>query len=124
VSNHHGAVIISELIELAGVAVLVGGIVAALLRALATVVRTRHGALAYRTFRSDLGKAILIGLEFLVAADIIRSIAITLTFESVSVLGLIVLVRTFLSWSLEVEVSGTWPWERTRSTAGRAPEPE
>jgi uncharacterized membrane protein len=115
--NQEIAVIISELIELAGIAVLVGGIVAALLRALATVIRTRQGDVAFRTFRSDVGKAILIGLEFLVAADIIRSIAITRTFQSVGVLGLIVLVRTFLSWSLEVEVSGTWPWNRPRSKA-------
>jgi uncharacterized membrane protein len=110
------AAIITELIEFAGLAALVAGIVGALLRALATVVRTRQGDVPLRTFRSDLGKAIMIGLELLVAASVIRSIAITHTFESVGVLGLIVLVRSFLSCSLEVEISGTWPWKRPGST--------
>jgi uncharacterized membrane protein len=117
--NQEVAVIVSGLIELAGISVLVGGILAAMLRALATVIRTREEDVAFRTFRSDVGKSILIGLEFLVAADIIQSVAITRTFQSVGVLGLIVLIRTFLSWSLEVEVSGTWPWRRPQSTAGR-----
>jgi len=58
-----------------------------------------------------VGKSILLGLELLVAADIIRSVAIDPTFASVGVLGLIVAVRTFLSWSLEVEINGKWPWQ-------------
>ena len=66
----------------------------------------------YSRFRRVLGRAILIGLELLVAADIIRTVAVTPTIESVSVLGLIVLIRTFLSWSLEVEISGRWPWQK------------
>jgi uncharacterized membrane protein len=66
---------------------------------------------AYRQLRQGLGRAILVGLELLVAADIIRTIAIDPTFQSVGVLGLIVVVRTFLSWSLEVEVNGRWPWQ-------------
>ncbi|HOG47127.1 MAG TPA: DUF1622 domain-containing protein [Anaerolineae bacterium] len=80
----------------------------------------RHGARmppAYRNLRRGLGRAILLGLELLVAADIIRSIAVTPTLQSVGVLGLIVLIRTFLSWSLEVEVTGRWPWEGTRPGA-------
>ena len=71
--------------------------------------------MAYHDLRRDLGKAILVGLELLVAADIIRSVAIDPTFATVGVLGLIVLIRTFLSWSLEVEVNGRWLWQSSRS---------
>jgi uncharacterized membrane protein len=64
------------------------------------------------TFRRMLGRAILTGLELLVAADIIRTVAIDPTLESVAVLGVIVLIRTFLSFSLEVEIDGRWPWQK------------
>ena len=63
-------------------------------------------------FRRTLGRSILAGLELLVAADIIRTVAIEPTLENVTVLGLIVLIRTFLSMSLEVEIDGKWPWRR------------
>ncbi|MGH3381183.1 MAG: DUF1622 domain-containing protein [Actinoallomurus sp.] len=69
---------------------------------------------AYRLYRQSLGRAILLGLEFLVAGDIIRTVAVSPTFTSVGVLAVIVLVRTFLSFSLEVELDGRWPWHRTR----------
>ena len=74
----------------------------------------------YTAFRQRLGRAILLGLELLVAADIIRTVAITPTLESVAVLGLIVLVRTFLSWSLEVELNGHWPWQRPPGAGDQA----
>ena len=77
--------------------------------------RRRETPTAYSDLRRNLGKAILVGLELLVAADIISSVAINPTFATVGVLGLIVLVRTFLSWSLEVEVNGRWPWQSSRS---------
>jgi len=77
--------------------------------------RRRDTPTAYSDLRRDLGKAILVGLELLVAADIISSVAINPTFATVGVLGLIVLIRTFLSWSLEVEVNGRWPWQSSRS---------
>lgn len=67
---------------------------------------------AYRFFREQLGRSILLGLEFLVAADIIRTVALTPTWQSVTVLAGIVLIRTFLSFSLEVEISGRWPWQQ------------
>jgi uncharacterized membrane protein len=114
--------VISEVIELGGVAMLVGGLLAALLHSVGELVAHRQGDSAYRTLRRDIGKAILLGLEFLVAADIVRSIAITVTFQSVGLLGLIVLVRTFLSWSLEVEVTGRWPWKRAQT--GLSPRPD
>ncbi|WP_405141406.1 DUF1622 domain-containing protein [Sphaerisporangium sp. NBC_01403] len=69
---------------------------------------------AYRRYRQTLGRAILLGLEFLVAGDIIRTVAISPTFQSVGVLAAIVLVRTFLSFSLEVELEGHWPWHPKR----------
>ena len=70
----------------------------------------------YRTFRQRLGRAILLGLELLVAADIIRTVAVTPTFTSAGVLGVIVVIRTFLSFSLEVELDGRLPWRPKRST--------
>jgi uncharacterized membrane protein len=70
------------------------------------------------SFRQRLGRAILLGLELLVAADIIRTVAVTPTVESVAVLAGIVLVRTFLSFSLEVELTGRWPWNRVAEGSG------
>lgn len=66
----------------------------------------------YRSYRQSLGRSILLGLELLVAADIIRTVAVTPTFESVGVLAIIVLIRTFLSFSLELEITGRWPWQK------------
>ncbi|QSQ22690.1 DUF1622 domain-containing protein [Pyxidicoccus parkwayensis] len=71
----------------------------------------------YRRFRLNLGRAILLGLEFLVAADIIRTVSREPTLLDVSVLGLIVLVRTFLSFTLTVELEGRWPWQRVESSS-------
>lgn len=69
----------------------------------------------YRSYRQLLGRSILLGLELLVAADIIRTVAVTPTYESVGVLAIIVLIRTFLSFSLELEITGRWPWQKARS---------
>jgi uncharacterized membrane protein len=100
-------------VDIAGVAVTVFG---ALIATGAFVRRlSRSGkefSAAYRLYRQSLGRAILLGLEFLVAGDIIRTVAVSPTFGGVGVLAVIVLVRTFLSFSLEVEVDGRWPWQR------------
>lgn len=97
-------------IDTAGVAVLVIGAVAASVRAAQSV---RAGSPdTYRQFRQQLGRSILLGLELLVAADIIRTVAVTPTLESVLVLALIVAIRTFLSFSLELEITGRWPWQK------------
>jgi uncharacterized membrane protein len=87
--------------------------VAALLATAVLVHRllTHRGEAVYRLYRQSLGRAILLGLEFLVAGDIIRTVAVSPTFTSVGVLAVIVLVRTFLSFSLEVELEGRWPWQ-------------
>jgi uncharacterized membrane protein len=95
----------TRLIEVAGIVVIVIGAAHATVRFLAD----RHDR--YRLYRSRLGRAILLGLEFLVAADIIATIAIEPSLKSVLVLAGIVLIRTFLSISLEVEIEGRWPWE-------------
>ena len=65
----------------------------------------------YQNLKVSLGRALLLGLEILVAADIIRTVALEATLESVAVLGLLVLIRTFLSWALVVEIEGRWPWQ-------------
>ena len=95
-----------------GILVIVVGLLVSLIRFVGSV---RHRAEPYRQLRQDLGRGILLGLEFLVAADIIRTVAVTPTLESVSVLGLIVLIRTFLSMALEVELEGRWPWQASHS---------
>jgi uncharacterized membrane protein len=66
---------------------------------------------AYRSYKQHLTKAMLLGLEFLVAADIVRTVAIETTLLNVAILGALVVVRTFLSWSLVVEMDGRWPWQ-------------
>lgn len=72
--------------------------------------------------RQKLGRGILVGLEFLVAADIIRTVAIDLTFQAVGVLFVIVLIRTFLSFTLEMELTGEWPWQNKETQQSNAPE--
>ena len=105
---------IGTTIDAIGVAVIAGG---AILAVFLTIGRARQeGGGAYEFFRRRLGRAILLGLEFLVAADIIRTVAVTPTGESVLVLGGIVLIRTFLSFSLQLEMTGAWPWQQ-RSVA-------
>lgn len=91
-----------------GVAAVVLGLVVATARAMR---RWRTTPDLYRQFRQDIGQGILLGLEFLVAADIIRTVAVRPTLDGVLVLGLIVLIRTFLSMALQVELEGRWPWQ-------------
>jgi uncharacterized membrane protein len=67
----------------------------------------------YRELKMRLGRSLLLGLEILVAADIVRTVALEATLQSVAILGLLVLIRTFLSWSLVVEIEGHWPWQST-----------
>jgi uncharacterized membrane protein len=66
----------------------------------------------YQRYRQDIGRAMLLGLEVLVAADIVRTVAFAPTMGSISVLAMIVVIRTFLSWSLALELEGRWPWQR------------
>ncbi|WP_283137559.1 DUF1622 domain-containing protein [Rhizohabitans arisaemae] len=98
-------------IDLAGVAVIVVG--ASLVTCVFVYRRLRRDSAeaTYRHYRQGLGRAILLGLEFLVAGDIIRTVAVSPTFAGVGVLALIVLIRTFLSLSLQMEVEGRLPWQ-------------
>jgi uncharacterized membrane protein len=105
--------------ELAGVAAIVIGSVVAVVEYVAGARRAAPRSNAYRTLRTGIGKAILLGLELLVAADIVRTVALDPTLANIGILGLIVVVRTFLSWSLEVEITGEWPWRRARSLAAQ-----
>ena len=108
----------SMAMEAAGVAVITIGALIALVGSLRSV-RTGDGPDPYHLFRQRLGRSILIGLELLVAADIIGTVAVEPTLENVLVLALIVLIRTFLSFSLTVEIEGRWPWQRSGSKEPR-----
>lgn len=110
---------VGKAIDASGVAVIVGG---ALLAVALTVTRRRQPqGTSYELFRRQLGRSILLGLEFLVAADIIRTVAVTPTGESVLVLAGIVLIRTFLSFSLQLEMTGAWPWQKRPSVSAEEP---
>lgn len=107
----HTVIVIAELIGVGIIAV--GGLFSLGLFAW-RVARGEKALEAFHRMRSGFGRAILLGLEFLVAADIINTIIVELTFNSVASLALIVLIRTFLSWSLELEIEGRWPWQREK----------
>lgn len=115
------AVTLFEFIEIVGKAIDAVGVsviaIGALYSAVGAAMRLSRREPAYRPFRQQLGSSILLGLEFLVAADIIRTVAVTPEPKSVLVLGGIVLIRTFLSYSLQLEVTGYWPWQAARARA-------
>ena len=112
------AVDVARLFELLGIAVIIAGTLFALAKFLANAAGLRRTEKIagqrdlVSAFRKTLGRSILSGLELLVAADIIRTVAVEPTLQSVLVLGLIVIIRTFLSFSLEVEIDGRWPWQK------------
>lgn len=99
-------------IEIVGIGIIALGAVITSLFFLKGMIGRREVAGAYNSFRGNLGRAILLGLEFLVAGDIIGTVAVDPTFRNLGILAIIVLVRTFLSFSLEVEIEGKWPWQR------------
>lgn len=101
-------------IEIIAVAIIAGAIVYSIIRFFVqSIIQPDKGA-QYKQLKVSLGKSLLLGLEILVAADIVRTVALEATFESVIVLGLLVLIRTFLSWALVVEIEGRWPWQPRR----------
>ena len=111
---------IGKAIDAIGVAVIAGGAILAVFLTIGRIRQEDSGA--YEFFRRRLGRAILLGLEFLVAADIIRTVAVTPSAESVAVQGGIVLIRTFLSFTLQLEVTGAWPWQqRAIAAADKTP---
>lgn len=99
-------------IDLLGVAVIVGGIAWSTFHFLLQHMSEQH----YHTYKSRIGRSLLLGLEMLVAADIVKTIALEATFTSLGVLAGLVVVRTFLSWTLVIEVDGRWPWQLKNQT--------
>ncbi len=111
--------VIVRIIEMIGVTVMVIGTVRAVVR-YAAGLRAESDSARVETLRGELGRSILLGLEFLVAADIINTVAVEPTLDSLAVLAGVVLIRTFLSFALEVEIGGTWPWRRAQQERDRA----
>lgn len=106
------AVAAGHIVELVGVAVLIAGAALACGAFVVRMSRRMPFGDAYQELRADLGRAILLGLEFLVIADIIGTVAVEPTLQNLGVLAVIVAIRTLLSFALELEVSGHWPWQR------------
>jgi uncharacterized membrane protein len=113
--------VVGSLLDLVGVIIIAVGTLIASATFGYRFLRARQLVDVYRPFRRDVGRAILLGLEFLVAGDIIRTVAVSPTFQSVGVLAVIVAVRTFLSFSLQVEVDGRWPWQSKNSKDSKGP---
>jgi len=102
--------IVAEWIEILAVIVIGVAVVASMLSGL--IVRLRSdGTAAFKTFKRYIARGLLIGLDLLIAADIIKTVTLEATLENVVILGLLVLIRTFLSWTLELEIDGRWPWQ-------------
>jgi uncharacterized membrane protein len=108
----HWIELVGSTLDLIGVALIAIGLLISFARYAGIVFAPPDGIDSYRRLRQDIGRAILLGLEVLVAADIIRTVAVTPTLTSVAVLGAIVVIRTFLSMSLQLEVDGRFPWQR------------
>lgn len=98
-------------IEVLGISLIVLISFYALLRAALQLLQRRAGETVFIEFRQQLGRGILLGLELLIAADIIHTVAVDLTLESIGILAAVVAIRTFLSFTLEVELTGRWPWQ-------------
>src|SRR3954452_24227093 len=111
---------VAQVFEVIGAAVLLVGLFVSVALGVRAFRRDKDGARAYQVLRQSFGGVILLGLEILVAADLVRTVAVTPTLKSVTVLGVIVLIRTVLSFSLETEIEGVAPWRRAgMSGAGR-----
>jgi uncharacterized membrane protein len=100
-------------VELIAVLIIVIAVVYSSLLYVSKIIKFRRRRTEdYNIFRVNLARALILGLEIMVAADIIQTVALDTSLESVAVLGLLVLIRTFLSWSLVVEIEGRWPWQK------------
>ena len=112
---------IVRVVEGAGVVIMVAGGLAAFVVCVPDALHAPTRARSYERLRRSLGRVILLGLEVLIVADIVRTVVVDTTLESVAVLGGVVLIRIVLSFSLEVEIDGEWPWARRRG--GSPPDP-
>lgn len=105
---------LARVLEYFGVAIILGGVLLGSIWFVRSGLSPAGWRPSYEQYRANLGRGILLGLELLVGADIIGTITAPLTFESVGLLAVIVLIRTFLSFSLETEIEGCWPWQRAQ----------
>jgi uncharacterized membrane protein len=110
-------VVISEVIDFAGVVIIALGAFLGVILCAQDLLRQERAVDAYSRLRTFIGRSLLLGLEFLVAGDIIKTVAIEPTFDSVIVLAIIVLVRTALSLSIDVEIDGRWPWQAAQQAS-------
>ena len=115
----------AAIIEAVGVLLIVGMTLFALIYGMVQRLRGLDAESVFQNTRLRLGRGILLGLEFLVAADIVHTVAVELTFTTVGVLAIVVLIRTFLSFTLDVELTGRWPWQDAHHamSGGQRPEP-
>ena len=115
----------SLVIEYLAVAIIAGMVCYSTARYFILLIGKRnHPDANYREYKHTLGKGLLLGLEILGAADVIRTVALEPTFENIAALGLLVLIRTFLSWSLVVETEGRWPWQKSHASVEHGGNPE
>jgi uncharacterized membrane protein len=111
----------ADAIEAIAVVIIVGYILVATLTWLFRSLRQRRFTIEhYGSFRAALARALLLGLEILIAADVVRTAALSPTILNFEALGVLVIVRTFLSWSIVVEIEGRWPWQQRAAAAGKA----
>lgn len=109
--------VVTSVFEIAGVAAMVLGFVVAFALGVRSLIVTRDGRVAFKTLRDSIGLVILLGLEILVAADLVRTVTSTPSLTDAVVLAIIVLIRTVLSFSLQIEIEGVAPWRRALMTA-------
>lgn len=104
---------VGKVVDAAGVAVIIIGVLLSTVSYIKRLVKDRAGQphIAYRYYRAGIGRGILLGLEILIAGDIIRTVAVDPTFQNLGTLAILVLIRTFLSVNLEMEIEGRWPWK-------------
>lgn len=105
---------VSQLIELVAIGVIAVSVVIAVVQMVRSAMGGASGSRAYGVFKQSFARGVLLGLDLLIAADIIRTVTLDQTLENVAALGLLVIVRTFLSWSLVLEAEGRWPWQAPR----------
>ena len=105
----------AEMIEVLSIVAIVAGVVVSIVAGLVTWARG-DAEVAFERFKHYIARGLLVGLDLLIAADVIKTVTLEGTLESAAVLGLLVVIRTFLSWTLVLEVEGRWPWQRNRDT--------
>jgi uncharacterized membrane protein len=116
---HASIEMLARLLEIGGAAIILGGVVLSSAWFVKAGWSSGDWSRAYERYRANLGRGILLGLELLVGADIIGTITAPLTFTSVGLLAMVIVIRTFLSFSLETEIEGCWPWQRRSALPAR-----